>query len=626
MKQPTEPTPSSPPSEPASSEELERISLTDVYDLPDDAADSRAPVAFVGPAGSHGDDALRAWKKAKENSPHVPRLACPDVHSCLRAVADGDAAMGIIPWRNALGGPFHDSYDALLEHGLWIVDSLPVPARHCLAAREPLARHAIRRVVSHPEALRQCRRLLSSLPGAAREPATSTSAAISELLKVAQDGETAVLCRPEAAREAGLEILVDDASDHPDNQDLFVVVVPRQRGQLPENRAGLPWRTTIAMTVADRSGALSKCLAILADAGVQLTHLESRPVTGRPWEVQFTLEAEGHAGAGALGHALVALRPACSHLDLLGSWVDDDGSMQLGASTEAEEIQITADPRELSPPASLLEAQAKQTPLVHLRESEERTIVRVGRVEIGGGGFTMIAGPCSIESAEQVEEIAEAIRAEGGQLLRGGAFKPRTSPYSFQGLGEDGLRILAAAGKRRGLGTVTEVMREEQVELVARHCDMLQIGARNMQNFPLLRAVGESGRPVLLKRGMSSSIDELLCAAEYVLERGNNQVVLCERGIRTFETATRATLDLSAVPVLLERTHLPVIVDPSHAAGVRRYVPALARAARAVGAHGIIVEVHPRPSEALSDGPQALTLPMWRSLARELRGARSRAA
>ncbi len=252
-----------------------------------------------------------------------------------------------------------------------------------------------------------------------------------------------------------------------------------------------------------------------------------------------------------------------------------------------------------------------------------RTRVRVGPALVGGDEFVLIGGPCSVESREQVEEIAAAIGREGGQILRGGAFKPRTSPYSFQGMGERGLALLHDAARAHGMAVVTEVMQPEQVEVCARYGDLLQVGARNMQNFSLLSALGEQAKPVLLKRGLSASIDELLWAAEYVLAGGNGQVILCERGIRTFETATRSTLDLSAIPVLRERTHLPVIVDPSHAAGDRRYVPALARAAKAVGADGIMVEVHPHPERALSDGPQALTLPMWRTLARELGGKRA---
>jgi 3-deoxy-7-phosphoheptulonate synthase len=245
--------------------------------------------------------------------------------------------------------------------------------------------------------------------------------------------------------------------------------------------------------------------------------------------------------------------------------------------------------------------------------------VRVGAAEFGGDRFTIVGGPCAVESAEQIARCA-ALNAElGVGMLRGGCFKPRTSPYSFAGLGVEGLKLLAAAGARHGIPVVTEVGSSEEIELATPYADMFQIGSRNMSNFNLLRLVGRAGRPVLLKRGMSATIDEFLLAAEHLMAAGNDQIVLCERGIRTFETSTRATLDISAVPVLRERTHLPIIVDPSHAAGVRSLVTPLARAAKAVGAHGLLVEYHPDPDRALSDGLQSLSCPQFESLVLELR-------
>lgn len=250
------------------------------------------------------------------------------------------------------------------------------------------------------------------------------------------------------------------------------------------------------------------------------------------------------------------------------------------------------------------------------------TIVEVGPVCVGSGEPVMIAGPCSVESREQIFVCAEHVSSAGAHVLRGGCFKPRTSPYAFQGLGYAGLELLRDAGAAYGLPTITEVMDAGDVDAVAEHVDILQIGSRNMQNFTLLRKVGQVQKPVLLKRGMMSSIDEWLAAAEYILAEGNSEVILCERGIRTFETSTRNTLDLSAVLVLRERTHLPVVVDPSHACGVRRWVPALTRAALAVGADGVMVEIHPSPDEALSDGAQSLTLAMFDELAADLRWTR----
>jgi 3-deoxy-7-phosphoheptulonate synthase len=234
------------------------------------------------------------------------------------------------------------------------------------------------------------------------------------------------------------------------------------------------------------------------------------------------------------------------------------------------------------------------------------TTVAVGDVLVGGRRLAVMAGPCSVESRGQVLEVAEKVKAAGAHVLRGGAFKPRTSPYSFQGLEEEGLKLLDEARRETGLPVVTEVMETEKVELVAAHSDILQIGARNVQNFSLLRRVAETRKPVLLKRGMSTSIQEWLLSAEYILSGGNPNVILCERGIRTFETSTRFTLDLNAVPVVKKLTHLPVVVDPSHGTGHWEYVEPMALAAVAAGADGLIIEVHPKPEEALSDGPQSL--------------------
>ncbi len=248
----------------------------------------------------------------------------------------------------------------------------------------------------------------------------------------------------------------------------------------------------------------------------------------------------------------------------------------------------------------------------------EATVVQAGGVRIGDGGFTVMAGPCAVEDRAQIETCAREVAAHGGSVLRGGAYKPRTSPYSFQGLGEEGLRLLASAGEQAGLPVVTEVMHPDLVPTVARHADILQIGARNVQNYALLEAVGRVRRPVLLKRGLMTTIEELLMAAEYILAGGNQQVMLCERGIRTFETATRNTLDIAAVPVIKAQSHLPVIVDPSHAAGKRELVPALALAALAAGADGIMIEMHPEPEQAMSDGRQSLTFAGYAELMAQL--------
>ena len=248
----------------------------------------------------------------------------------------------------------------------------------------------------------------------------------------------------------------------------------------------------------------------------------------------------------------------------------------------------------------------------------EPSTVRVGNTAIGPGTLTVMAGPCAVEGEEQLLGVARAVKAAGATILRGGAYKPRTSPYSFQGLEGEGLRYMQLAGKETGLATVCEVVSHESLEAAVKYVDMIQIGARNMQNFILLKEAGRSGLPVLLKRGLSATIEEWLNAAEYIIAEGNPNVVLCERGIRTFETATRNTLDISAVCVLKEKTHLPVIVDPSHASGVYKYVTPLAKAAVACGADGLMVEVHNDPAHALSDGPQSLTFEKFDALMKQL--------
>ena len=257
--------------------------------------------------------------------------------------------------------------------------------------------------------------------------------------------------------------------------------------------------------------------------------------------------------------------------------------------------------------------------LVSREVKEEDTVLDVGGARLGGEAIAVMAGPCSVESKDQILEAARAVKAAGATFLRGGAFKPRTSPYEFQGLREDGLKLLALAREETGLKVVTEVKDTDTLPMVAEYADVLQIGARNMQNYSLLEKVGELDRPVLLKRGLSATIREWLMAAEYIVSRGNHRVALCERGIRTFETMTRNTLDINAVPVLKALTHLPVVVDPSHGIGIRQHVPAIARAGIAAGADGLIVEVHPSPEKAVSDGHQSLTPAEFGELMKQVR-------
>ncbi|HET9450014.1 MAG TPA: 3-deoxy-7-phosphoheptulonate synthase, partial [Aggregicoccus sp.] len=351
--------------------------------------------------------------------------------------------------------------------------------------------------------------------------------------------------------------------------------------------------------------------------GINLVRIESRPTPGQSWQELFFVDLDGNVQDERVAAALQALTRCTRTLRVLGCYPSERlPPAQVPAAVLAQAIP--------EPPAPLPAARkparkgGASWKLASREHHPQDTVIAVGSVQVGAADFVVMAGPCAVESGPQVEQCAAWAAGHGARILRGGCFKPRSSPYSFQGLGLPGLHLLKAAGDRHGLPIITEVMSPEQVEPVAAHSDILQVGARNMQNFSLLRAVGQSRRPVMLKRGLMSSIEEWLQAAEYILAEGNQQVMLCERGIRTFETATRNTLDLSAVPVLKELTHLPIIIDPSHAVGRRDLVPPLALAAKAVGAHGLIVEFHPEPEKALSDGPQALYLEQFAQMMRDL--------
>lgn len=289
----------------------------------------------------------------------------------------------------------------------------------------------------------------------------------------------------------------------------------------------------------------------------------------------------------------------------------------IGAIGDDEQIKTL--PLDAMPGVDKVQPILKPYKLASRQTHPDDTVVTAGGKALGGGMFALIAGPCSVESEDQYMRAARQAKAAGASMLRGGAYKPRTSPYSFQGMGEEGLKIMAAAREETGLPIVTELMDPRDVETILKYADVIQIGTRNMQNFQLLSEVGKVERPVLLKRGMSATVEELLMAAEYILKEGNSDVILCERGIRTFETATRFTLDLSAIPVIKKQSHLPVVVDPSHATGKRDLVLPMSLASIAVGANGLLVETHPDPEQALCDGSQSLPVDDFKAFAQEIR-------
>jgi 3-deoxy-7-phosphoheptulonate synthase len=564
--------------------------------------------AYQGVEGAYSDVLLRAHFAAR-NEP-VETIGMPTFRDVAAALLGGRARYGVLPLENTVAGTFREGYDLVAQYDLTPVREVIVRMDHRLLGVPGATIAGLRRVEGHPIVLEECGKFLATLPAVRPVPALDTGVAARDVAE-AQDPTIAAIAPPEAAARYKLVELAANIADHPENFTRFLLVeAVRPELRTPSETARR--RTSLLFSTAHEHGSLSRALTLLADAGINLSKLESRPKPGRTWEYMFYADFDGDAAEPKIADALTAVREGCTELRVLGSY--DVAS----SDEEKPKPAVTKPVPSASPSTPPMPAAAKNWPKAARPSKPAGTQVRIGGAVIGGGEFVIIAGPCSVESREQVIATAEAVKARGAVLLRGGAFKPRTNPYAFQGLGWDGVDLLGEAGRVTGLPTVSEVMSVDQVERMARSVDVLQIGARNMQNFDLLKAVGRSGKPILLKRGLSATLDELLAAAEYILSEGNPLVMLCERGIRTFETATRNTLDLSAVPVLRERTHLPIIVDPSHGVGVRRWIRPLARAAKAVGADGIIVEVHPNPSEAKSDADQALTFQDFEEIVSDL--------
>jgi chorismate mutase/prephenate dehydratase len=513
-----------------------------------------------------------------------------------KALLHGEIDYGLLPVENSIGGSIADVNRLICDHSLHIVDEEIWQVEHVLAVPPGVEMADLRVIRSHPAALTQCETFLSSMEEVRREPWSDTATAAASLQEgVARERkDTGAICSEEAANLFGLDVIARSLADRECNETRFLLLA--REPEPPDHR--LPCKTSMLFRVNHHEGALVRALNVFAAARVNLTRIESRPLPDMPWEYLFFVDVEGHMQSPALAGALLNLRACCSHLRMLGSYPSrtrkQDGHLDLPSAAPAPveaPVCIQEVPLDAPKPA---------------RTDRARSSVRIGQTVLGEGTFVLISGPCAVESLDQIVDAARMVRANGATMLRGGAFKPRTSPHAFQGLGMEGLRYLREAGRQFELPTVTEVLTIEDIPAVMEYADVLQVGARNMHNFALLKELGRVDKPVILKRGMSATVKELLLAAEYLLNGGNLQVILCERGIRTFETSTRATLDVSSVPVLKRLTHLPIIVDPSHAAGDRELVIPLALAAAAAGADGLIVEAHPRPAEALCDKEQAL--------------------
>jgi 3-deoxy-7-phosphoheptulonate synthase len=566
--------------------------------------------AFEGIEGSYSHAVLNAYAQ-RRGVEFVP-LGCPSYRAVAHAVLSGRADVGLLPIDNAIAGTMREGYDTLAEYELDLLAEITMRMEHRLLGLPGATMDGLREIDSHPVVLAECGRFLATLPDVRRVPVPDTGVAARDVA-ASGDLDRGAIASIEAAQRYGLVELANTIADHPDNFTRFILFrAPNAQGVAadfePADNFG-DRKTSILFAVPDQPGALGRCLSIFGSYGLNVSKLDSKSRLGASEQYAFYADVDGDVRDERFADALRELREVTLALHVIGTY---DASTAPPRVPREPEIAVDDSPPVVPKPAKI------SFPKAQRRDENVRSRVMVGHVAVGDGNFVIIGGPCSVESREQILATAEAVAATGGVMLRGGAFKPRTSPYAFQGLGWEGVSLLAEASRATGLPIVSEVMSIDQVDRMAQSVDLLQIGARNMQNFDLLKAVGKAERPVLLKRGMAASIDELLSAAEYILSEGNPNVILCERGIRTFETSTRNTLDLSAIPVLRERTHLPVIVDPSHGVGVRRWIAPLCRAAKAVGAHGLLLEVHPNPAEAKCDGDQALTFGDFRTIVAEL--------
>ncbi|MFN0244391.1 MAG: bifunctional 3-deoxy-7-phosphoheptulonate synthase/chorismate mutase [Planctomycetota bacterium] len=568
-------------------------------------------VGYQGVPACYSDLAITKIFATRELG-KLERIGFRSFSAAVEALQAGEVQYALLPIENTIAGSINEVYDLLAEHPLTIVGEEVWEVEHCLMALPGASFEDIRTIRSHPVALQQCERFLDGLVGVVVESHHDTAGAAQSIARE-RDPSVAAIASEEAAREYGLQVVRRDIADHARNLTRFLLLA-KEAEPIDARRAA---KTSLLLSVSHRRGALLECLQAFDKHGLNLCKLESRPQATAPWQYLFYVDLEGNTADERVQAALAEVRAHTHHLKVLGCYprrTDRESDSFAASAVQTAPVEVANDVRapagEKPATCSVPATPKPANPNLRLCSSKEggvRTRVQVGNVEIGGDRFVLIIGPCAVETRTQVLDAAAMAKKAGASILRGGAFKPRTSPYAFQGLGFPGLELLVEAGRAYELPVVTEVLQPEDVERVAASADMLQVGARNMQNFSLLREVGKSRRPVLLKRGMSATIEELLLAAEYIMAGGNTQVVLCERGIRTFETATRNTLDLSAIPVLKARTHLPVIVDPSHAAGLRELVVPLSLAAAAVGADGLIVEAHPNPAAALCDKDQALT-------------------
>jgi len=601
-------------------EDSVRLQQTYLHKLGDGSPTRRGSVrvAIQGIEGSFSSLAAKRFFANREyDLTFVGKMTFEEV---VKTIEDHEADFAMLPVENTTSGNINDVYDALIKSSVSIIGEEKLRVKQNLIGISNVDPLTIRKVFAHPQAAAQCSWFLETLPNATIENVNDTALSVK---RIREEGnlEYAAIASEEAAESFGMTVIKEDIANRKENYTRFLVAA--KKPVIVDQR--IPAKTSIVIATSQKPGALVEALMVFNKYGINMSKIQSRPVPGNPWEEMFYIDFEGNIEDDKVSIMLDELGKNSRYFKVFGSYPANDidktnvnvGNIP-GSAADESLAETGTEKLEVFEPKPTEKRRSSPYKLAGRDYKPEDTVIHVKDVAIGGDNFVVIGGPCSVESKEQIFQCARELKQTNAQILRGGCFKPRTNPYAFMGLGYEGLGYLTEAGKVYDLPVITEVLSINQVEEVAKYSDILQIGARNMQNFSLLIEVGKTHRPVLLKRGLMSSIEELLSAAEYILAQGNRQVILCERGIRTFETATRNTLDLSAIPVLKELTHLPVIVDPSHAVGHRDKVIPLAKAAKVVGAHGIMVEFHPDPDKALSDAMQSMSFRQFDQMMEEL--------
>jgi chorismate mutase / prephenate dehydratase len=582
---------------------------------PDRQAGGPLIVAFQGVEGAYSQ--IAATKHFGPRGVEIVCLGYETFQQMLEAVKSGAAQYGMLPIENTTAGSINEAYDLLARMNLPVVGEEVLSVEHCLVATEEVPVSHIRRVYSHPQALAQCSNFLSSLNHCAVQPYTDTALAVKKILDE-KDNTQGAIASEEAASLYGLVVIKRDIANLKENFTRFMVVARERATYDPR----IACKTSLIFATRDEKGALLKCLNVLAAHALNLTKLESRPRPNVPWEYLFYLDFEGNIVDAGVKTALEELAVNTSYLKVLGSYPARTTKESLPVEPLRNRGTLATAPAAAADdePPSPEKLPAKSYKLVTRAQRKQDTVVAVGAVKIGGARRTVIAGPSAVESREQILQCARAAKNAGVDVLSGGCFRPGGDPDRFAGLGAAGLELLVEAGRLTGLPITTEVIDAADVPSVAKYADILQVGGRHMQNYALLREVGRVDRPVILKRGLTASIDEWLTAAEHILRSGNQQVILCERGVRTFEGAARSALDLASIPMVKELTHLPILVDPTRACPAPRWISPIVEASLASGAHGIMLEFHPDPDHALADNQYAMTTESFERLMQKIIG------